>query len=195
MAAEDLPRQAHTPKDIPEEHSFDELAKGLADGSVSRRQALRWIGAALLGGALGSIPGIAFGQPGPPEGTGKVPGGSQGCPYPGQIRVLGGRCECPSGQTLCNNECVIGPFCPIENEHFNSTTCQCECPEGLCGDLCCPPDAPCCGGATCCPSAQVCCGDTCCQPGEECNADGQCVLSPCPTCAELQDMGFTCEDF
>jgi hypothetical protein len=38
-------------------HSFDELAKGLANGSVSRGQALRLIGGTLLGGVLASIPG------------------------------------------------------------------------------------------------------------------------------------------
>jgi hypothetical protein len=41
------------------EHSFDELARGLASGSVSRGKALRLMGAALVGGALASIPGVA----------------------------------------------------------------------------------------------------------------------------------------
>jgi hypothetical protein len=41
------------------ERSFDELAKGLASGNVSRGQALRLMGAALVGGTLASIPGIA----------------------------------------------------------------------------------------------------------------------------------------
>jgi len=31
-------------------HSLDELAKGLASGSMSRRQALKLVGGALLGG-------------------------------------------------------------------------------------------------------------------------------------------------
>jgi hypothetical protein len=44
-------------------HSFDELAKGLASGSVSRRQALRLMGGALLGGMLASIPGLAQAVP------------------------------------------------------------------------------------------------------------------------------------
>jgi len=41
------------------ESSFDELAKRLASGEVSRGQALRMMGAALVGGALASVPGIA----------------------------------------------------------------------------------------------------------------------------------------
>ena len=47
-----------------EEYSFDELAKGLATGALSRRQALKLVGAALLGSALGffSLQGLAEGQ-------------------------------------------------------------------------------------------------------------------------------------
>jgi hypothetical protein len=41
------------------DHSFDELTRGLASGSLSRRKVLRLMGAALVGGALASIPGIA----------------------------------------------------------------------------------------------------------------------------------------
>ena len=43
---------------------FDELAKGLANGTISRRQALRWMGGALVGGVLTSIPGVALAQQG-----------------------------------------------------------------------------------------------------------------------------------
>jgi hypothetical protein len=47
------------------ERSFDELARGLASGEVSRRRAIRLMGAALVGGALASL-GIreAAGAPG-----------------------------------------------------------------------------------------------------------------------------------
>ncbi len=37
----------------PGEHSFDELARGLADGTISRSRALKLIGAAILGSVLG----------------------------------------------------------------------------------------------------------------------------------------------
>ena len=37
------------------ERSFDELAMGLASGSISRGKALRLMGAAVVGGALGSL--------------------------------------------------------------------------------------------------------------------------------------------
>jgi hypothetical protein len=39
--------------------SFDELARALASGSITRRKALRLMGAALVGGALGSLGGVA----------------------------------------------------------------------------------------------------------------------------------------
>src|SRR3954454_9839196 len=38
-----------------EDGFFDDLARGLADGSVTRGKALRLMGAALVGGALGSV--------------------------------------------------------------------------------------------------------------------------------------------
>ena len=37
------------------ERSFDELARALANGSISRGRALRWMGAALVGGTLSSL--------------------------------------------------------------------------------------------------------------------------------------------
>jgi hypothetical protein len=41
-------------------HSFDDLAMGLAEGTLSRRKALRLMGAALAGGMLASVPGVAW---------------------------------------------------------------------------------------------------------------------------------------
>jgi hypothetical protein len=45
------------------ESSFDELTRGLANGGVSRREALKWLGAALLGGALAFTPKVAEAAP------------------------------------------------------------------------------------------------------------------------------------
>jgi hypothetical protein len=45
------------------ERSFDELASGLASGSLSRGKALKWLGAALLGGALAFTPKVAEADP------------------------------------------------------------------------------------------------------------------------------------
>jgi hypothetical protein len=119
-----------------EEYSFDELAKGLASGTVSRGRALKLMGGALLGGVLAAIPGVALAQEGrppgvpppetpppetPPTGAGS-PQGEQGCPGVGQIRVRG-ECQCPTGTTTCGNACCPPdqacsgerclPFCDI----------------------------------------------------------------------------------
>jgi hypothetical protein len=48
-----------------EGHSFDELAKGLANNTISRRQAFKWFGVAIAGGLVASIPGL--GPTSPPD--------------------------------------------------------------------------------------------------------------------------------
>jgi hypothetical protein len=55
------------------EHSLDELARGLASGSLSRRKALRLMGGVLVRSALASLPGVAWAD----------------------------RDRCPQGQTRC----------------------------------------------------------------------------------------------
>ena len=56
--------------------SFDELAIGLSNGTLSRGKALRLMGAALVGGALASIPGIAWAVPKPADATRPPTGGT-----------------------------------------------------------------------------------------------------------------------
>ena len=132
------------------EHSFDELAKGLADGSVSRRQALRWIGGALVGGLLASIPGAAAfaQQPSTFCGSGycyppKVceKGGGRprcvcptvNCPQGATVNQQTCECQCPSGQEMCGGRCVSS--C-TGGRTLDQSTCTCECPPGttLCGN-------------------------------------------------------------
>jgi hypothetical protein len=50
------------------ERPFDELAKGLANNTISRRDALRWAGGALLGSVMASVPGMALAAPKPNKG-------------------------------------------------------------------------------------------------------------------------------
>jgi len=46
------------------DQNFDSLAKGLAEGRVTRGRALKMLGAAIFGGALTTlIPGLAFAAP------------------------------------------------------------------------------------------------------------------------------------
>jgi hypothetical protein len=60
MAAQDHNR-GRSPSVIPTnvDHSLDDLANGLARGTISRREAVRLLGVTLLGGALASVPGVA----------------------------------------------------------------------------------------------------------------------------------------
>ena len=104
------------------DHSFDELARGLANRSLSRGDALKRVGAAIVGGLLASIPGAALAQGGRSS-------GAQGCPYPGQVKVKG-QCQCPSGQEICGGSCV-STSCPGD-QTFNPATCACECPPKTC---------------------------------------------------------------
>jgi hypothetical protein len=59
MSTEDLPSHEH--KDTTEECSFDELARGMAEGAISRGRVLKLVGAAILGSALSifALPGKA----------------------------------------------------------------------------------------------------------------------------------------
>ena len=157
--------------------SFDELTKGLALGAVSRRKALRWMGGALVGAALASLPGVAWAQGRPcPKGTHTCPGGtcvpvgqpcgSAGCP-PGQVRERG-QCVCPDGFTEI-------PF---------HTTC---CPNiQVCqgGELCCRPGLDCvdercieCRNDAECPEGQNCVANETGFDGGRCFNEGQ----PCTT--------------
>src|SRR5688572_11114130 len=87
------------------EQSLDELARGLASGSISRGRALRLMGAALVGGALGSVGiGEAAAAPIGCKADGKkCKNGNQCC----SLNCSGGICvSCPPGQELCNGSCV-----------------------------------------------------------------------------------------
>ncbi len=51
----EVPRETFDLEGAPEEHYFDDLAHGLASGMLSRRRALKLMGTAVLGGALGLL--------------------------------------------------------------------------------------------------------------------------------------------
>jgi len=86
--------------------SFDELAKGLANGTLSRGKAIRWMGGALLGAALASFPGVALAdddcRPLGRECRRDSQCCSRNCVRRGDDKV----CGCPEGQRRCNDRCV-----------------------------------------------------------------------------------------
>jgi hypothetical protein len=118
------------------ERSFDELASGLASGSISRGKALRLMGAALVGGVLASIPGIAGAAPNPNRTKCDPKLCPSGCKCARRLDRLGRACitcsligcfaptsceDCPPG-TICvpgstihlgRNRVVCGNPCPV----------------------------------------------------------------------------------
>jgi hypothetical protein len=168
--------------------SFDELAKGLASGEVSRRKALKMMGAALLGGTLASVPGMAWAASNPKRcGSLRVCPGDTVCLQKGKNP----QCGCPSGTQLCGtNQCV-----DTKTDPSNCGSCGNACAAGQscqrgqcvvsCGSGTCPAAYPqCCQGIgdsagviTCCPPPEF---STCThQPGglPICGQVGQCGVS------------------
>jgi hypothetical protein len=152
-----------------ENHSFDELAKGLASGNLSRRQALKLVGGALLGGLLVSIPGVAQAHHKPDHGT---PPGQGGTP-PGQGGIAPGQGACPPGLTLCAGLCY-----DLRTDPLNCGACGAQCgPGGTAPGIgrCCfngvcyqpfeaPERAVClCSGDLTCNEGLVCCPDNVCR--------------------------------
>jgi hypothetical protein len=110
---------------------FDELASGLASGSISRRRALRLMGAALVGGTLGSfgIGEAAADDLCKPEGK-KCRKDAQCCS--GNCSTNGTCAACPAGTTLCGGQCVSS----CSEGVLDPNTCQCVCPAVSCCCTC-----------------------------------------------------------
>jgi hypothetical protein len=96
---------------------LDEVAKGLAQGTISRGRALRLVGAGLVSTVLGSIVGSGIAEAAP-----RCPNSGPGCDA--QCRDTGG------GTCICvklangNTRCVV-PFCGGASCKRNS-----DCPSG-----------------------------------------------------------------
>jgi Stigma-specific protein, Stig1 len=170
------------------ETSFDELAKGLASRSISRRKAVRWMGGALLGSVLAIVPGVeAFAAPKPPKGRCQA----------GFVNCRGTCVKIESNPSHCGGcftQCSPNEVC---------TSGQCCVPERICGgSQCCGADESCCdcgdGSPVCCPSGTYCagCGPTgsiCCQSGEAV-CGGQCFSTTCPEGKFFNTSTCQCEE-
>ena len=140
-----------------EESFFDDLARGLADGTLTRGKALRLMGGLLVGSALGSIPGVAWAND---DDDDRCPEGQTRC---GERCVNlrfnerhCGRCfnRCRSTQSCCNGRCVN--LMRNENhcgECFNRCEEGQECVRGGCAVACisngngpCADPSECCSG-------------------------------------------------
>ena len=178
--------------------SFDELAIGLSNGTLSRGKALRLMGAALVGGALASIPGIAWAKP-KPEGAkckrnkqcasgqcvDDVCGGGEPC---GGCRA---DCDCVVDRVSGEQACVVScAACPCQlvtdcNDCFTGAVCFGEGPEFSCARRCtsqcqsaceCPTPDNQCQRATC---TNGVCGVENVPDGTSCNDVNACTIDVC----------------
>jgi Cys-rich repeat protein len=129
------------------ERSFDALATGLASGSISRGRALRLMGAALVGGALGSL------------GIGEAAADRPGCKRTGKV--------CTKDKVCCSGNCVNNTCaaCPTGTVLLSNGTCARTCISS----------ADCSASCTGCAAANS--GDYCyTAPGSQtpCTTDSQC---------------------
>jgi hypothetical protein len=134
------------------EQFFDDLAKGLDDGSISRGRTLKWIGAGAVAFAIGPL-------------------------FPAQAEALTRRqrrrCRSGGGAPLGKGNCHCAYNCPVDDTPFtckNNPTCKCyQTTEGrgfCAGSFGCP-------GQTCissinCAPGWKCVVNTCCNPSTIC---------------------------
>jgi hypothetical protein len=192
--------------------SFDELAKGLAGGTITRVQALKLVGSAILSGVLVPLlPGRSLAQEecDPDE----VLCGSECCD---PEDCCGAACcsaaeECCGGVVCCGptEECCFGTCCD-NGKVCDATSGQCVCsPERVpCGSECCDPVLEICGedglchnvfceecqagGGKCCQAVEggVLINEACCGPGEStCRRAGEGCLC-CPAGTRCPDAGL-----
>ena len=179
------------------EHSLDELAKGLATGTLSRGKAIRWMGGALLGAALASFPGVAWA-----DGCRRLGREcrrdfqccSKNCIRRGDDKV----CGCPEGKSRCGVRCVN---LDRNENHCGECFNRCAAEETCVNGACCP-NAQVCGtgtSLTCCAEGQECVGGTCaasCPPDTKLCNNGQCANccdnADCSGCATCQSGTCAC---
>jgi hypothetical protein len=184
MAAEDRNGEVSTQGECTDcttrERSFDAIARGLANGSISRRRALRLLGGALVGGAVASIPGVGWlaGSNGEAQAApGDAPGGST--------------CS-NSGQSCTAQKCCEGLSCLTDPTNSTEKFC---CPlesELVCGSKCCPAGAllGCTAGKCQCPVGEIECPNL-----NNLTGTGKCVnlqedVDNCGGCG----IGFSCPE-
>jgi hypothetical protein len=104
--------------------SFDELAKGLATGAVSRGKALRLVAGVLFGGVLASVPGIAWADDDCKRFGRRCTRDRQCCSRNCVRRGDDKSCGCPTGNLRCGGRCVAKCTAP---KVLDTDTCQCVC--------------------------------------------------------------------
>src|SRR5215216_4230826 len=158
--------------------TFDELARALASGSLSRGKALRLMGGLLVGSALGSVPGVAWAADRCSEGQTRC---GDRCVNLKRNERHCGSCSnrCASNQTCCKGRCVN---LRRNERHCGSCFNLCaEGEEGVSGDCkpsCIPNGEPCTEQ-----TAQQCCSGSCsnniCCPADRVGLSNGTCAKPC----------------
>jgi hypothetical protein len=190
MATEDLqprePREVvHNPqeKDITtaaaaeEGHSVDELARGLATGTMSRRQVLKVLGGTLAGGLL-AVLGVGGGVAAADE-----------CKRNGK--------RCKKNSQCCSGNCANGTCaaaCVANGGACTAGTQCCSgfCKGGTCAASCIPPEATTCASSDVCPEGCFCERDP--SGALVCEREGSGTGIPCTTSCDCPTGEF-CHPF
>jgi hypothetical protein len=161
-----------------EEGFFDDLARGLADGSLTRGKALRLMGAALLGGTLGSL-GIGEAGAAPPgcKRAGKHCTRNDQCC--GSLVCLSGTCQTPTTTTSTSttSTSTTTPTTSTSTSTTSTSTTTCS---GLPNGASCTANTQCCSGN--------CSNGFCCESGRVGLSNGTCARS-CTTPEECVAAG------
>jgi hypothetical protein len=138
------------------ESSFDHLTRGLASDTLSRGKALRLMGAALVGGVLGSLGGF-----------GEAAAAPSGCKRSGKA--------CKTDNQCCSGSCANGTCaaCPAGKVLLSNGTCANPCTGAqACAAAC----FSCYASGTAPPGSTGYCGDHRTGSGIRCNSDSDCNL-------------------
>ena len=162
---------------------LDGIARDLASGEISRRQALQRLAGAGLGLGAAVVPaGVAEAMGGGcPPGRRKCAG--RCCPK--NARCVNGRCRCKPGFKKCGRKCVDTD---TSLRHCGACGNPCApgeaCIDGVCSEPECTIDADCDDGLFC-NGAETCVGGTC-LPGTppSCNDGFSCTNSSCDEVAQ-----------
>ena len=154
-----------------EDGFFDELARGLADGTLTRGKALRLMGAAVVGGTLGSL------------GIGEAGADPPGCKRIGKHCTRDTQCcgslVCPSGTCQAQTTTTTTSTTSTSTSTTStSTTTMCQ-----------PNGSGCSTGGTPCCSVTCNSNGFCCPDGRVGVSNGTCAL-PCPSVGECPGFPF-----
>jgi hypothetical protein len=138
-------REVSDPEHTTEGYSFDSLARGMANGAISRRQALKLVSAALLGfGSLGLLGGVAGAKSNHGHHHSGAHGASKGGKHKGGKHNKGRKNK--GGNSTCAHFCqgllssAARGKCVSDAAHGKGLCFQCGpkgTNQGLCGQVCC----------------------------------------------------------